>query len=109
MLNVGRDFAEHFFHVCNEYGVHHQHLGTLIDRVFCQTDPPVVHQLFEVVAHTHFRVLELQKELFEVDLLLLGVGLVEVNQYVVGNERSGDREILLGNFPDQGNQINDFY
>ncbi|MCE2678805.1 MAG: hypothetical protein LW632_11810 [Burkholderiaceae bacterium] len=32
--------------------------------------------------------------------LLLGVGLVEKHQYVVGNKRCGDREILLRNFPD---------
>jgi len=39
MLYVRRNFAEHCFHVCNEYGVHHQHLGTLVGGVFCQADP----------------------------------------------------------------------
>jgi len=79
--------------------------GAVVFRVFNQSDPAVTDQAFQVVAHAHFRVLEQQKKLFQVDGLLVSVRFVEEHQDVIGDERRIHRKILLRKLPDLRNQV----
>ena len=79
--------------------------GAVVSGVFNQSDPAVTDQAFQVVAHAHFRVLEQQKKLFQVDGLPVGVRFVEEHKDVIGNERGIHRKILLRNLSDLRDQV----
>ena len=89
----------------DELGRDHHEFGAVVFGVFNQGDPAVTDQAFQVVAHAHFRVLEQQKKLFQVDGLCVGVRFVEENQDVIGDKRRIHRKILLRNLSDLRHQI----
>ena len=105
MLCVQADLRQGFFHLRDELRRDQHELGAVVSGVFNQSDPAVTDQAFQVVAHAHFRVLEQQKKLFQVDGLCVGMRFIEEHKYVIGDERRIHRKILLRNLSDLRYQV----